>query len=108
MNMTAQAIAAAEARHAVVATDSLENRFKAAMRATRGHWMATDENDQLYGAIGAVYATATEEEKLRITDELEHLKVLSAVLTGVPVNFEAVTPLENPIGIMSLWREVAK
>lgn len=105
MNTTAQAIAAAEARHVVKVEDALEDRLKATMKATRGHWMATDEDDQLYAAIGAVYALASEEEKKQITNELEHLKILSALLSGVPVDFEAIPPLANPIGIMKLWQD---
>ena len=67
----------------------------------------TDEDAQFKGAVAAVYeASTSEDERDRIRAELESLRDLSALLSGVPVDLEQITPLENPIGLRKMWQEV--
>lgn len=109
MNDTALRIAMAEAKGAVerAGDGSLEDRLRAAMKATYRHWMATDEDVQFRAAVGGVLlATDDEAEKERLTAEVHQLRLLSATLSGLPIDPEAITPLEEPIGIMRLWHEV--
>lgn len=97
----------AEARGAIVPTDSLEDRCRAAMKASYRHWMVTDEDTQFKGAVAAVFSESTDDdEKERIRLELESLRDLSALLSGVSLDLEAIHPLENPIGLRQMWVEV--
>jgi hypothetical protein len=89
--------------------DSLEDRCRAAMKAAHANGIVTDEELQFKGAVAAVFVESTDEdEKERIRLELETLRDLSALLSGVPVDLEAIQPLENPIGLRKLWVEVTK
>lgn len=108
----AVAIASTEARSVVALMppeSSIEDRFRTAMKATFRHWMATDENDQFIAACEAVYATATEDEQERIKVELRSLADANALLSGVPVDFDAIAERipTNPIGLRKLWQEVS-
>lgn len=105
----AVAIVALEARQAVEALPagtSLEDRLRAAMKASRDHWMATDEGDQLMGACEAVYGLASSTERERIEADLRVMSSLSALMSGVPVAIDQIDVPENPLGIRRLWREV--
>lgn len=108
----AVAIAATEAREAVKRLPEgspIDDRFRVAMKVTYRHWMATNEEDQFLAACEAVYSTATEEEQERIKAEVQSLRDLSAMMEGVPVNFEELAervPVD-PIGLRKLWHEVA-
>jgi hypothetical protein len=84
---------------------SLEDRFRAASKASRNHYMVMDEDTQYAGMCEAVYASATEDERERIIAELRQLKALDAMLSGVPVDFDRFEPIENPIGIAKIWRD---
>jgi hypothetical protein len=97
----------AEVKERINPEYSLEDRLRTAMEITYHHWTTTDLDKQFKGAVAGVYsATEDEDERLRIQLELETLRDLSAMLSGVPINFDAIKPLENPIGLMKLWREV--
>lgn len=96
-----------EAKLAVRPEDSLEDRLRAAMKASYRHWMVTDEDTQFRGAIGAVYsASEDEDEKARIEAELASLRDMNALLSGVPIDLERVSVPEHPLGLMKMWKEV--
>jgi len=104
---TMLALVMAEATPAIVASDSLEDRCRAAMKAVQHHWMVTDEDIQFKGAVAAVYAASEDaDEKERIEVELASLRDLSAMLSGVVVDLDAVTIPPDPIGLRKLWLEV--
>jgi len=107
MTDTMLALVAAEGRGAVRAEDSLEDRCRAAMKACHRHWMVTDEDMQFRGAIAAVYESASADERERIEHELESLRDLSALLSGVPVAIEALAERapSDPIGLRRMWME---
>ena len=97
-----------EAGSAIKPDDSLEDRCRSAMKAAKNHWMVLDEDSKFKGAVAALYEQANEDEKVRIKAEFDSLKFLSAMLNGVPVDFDAIEPLENPVGLNKIWREVTE
>lgn len=99
-------IAIADAQTAVKAGDSLEDRLRAAMGRTHGHWLITDEDEQFRAAIGAVMLDASEDERERLEAEIHKLKTLSALVSGVPVDMDRVNSADDPepVGLMKLWK----
>lgn len=85
---------------------SIEERLKTAMKSTFNHWMCLDEQKQFDAAVASVFMTASDEEKGRLKNEIESIKILSAIIDGIPVDFEKFSKLENPIGIIKLWQEI--
>lgn len=109
MSDVALRIAMTEAKAAVERAGdvALEDRLRAAMKATYRHWMATDEDVQLRAALGGVLLACEDDaEKARLHAEIEQLRLLGAMLSGLPIDPEAIKPLEEPIGVVRLWREV--
>lgn len=100
-------LVSAEAGTAIDPDDPLEDRCRAAMKAVQHHWMVTDEDRQFKGAVAAVYSASTDpDERNRIQAELESLRDLAALMSGVPVDLGAARPLDNPIGLRRIWLEV--
>ena len=106
MNDGVLAIAVTEAKAAAEGETTLEGRLTKAMEATKDHWMATDEDTQFRAAIGAVLLLSEDEDKARLEEEISQLKTVQAMISGVPVDFNAMEPMENPIGLMKMWRAV--
>ena len=98
------ALVVAESEGAVVPGETLKERLTAAMRKAQGHWMVLDKDTQFRGAIGAVLKTATEEEKAEILKELEGLRMISALISGVPVDLESLEDKGPNVGLLGLWR----
>lgn len=104
-------IAAVEAEGAAQAAEdqSLEGRLRAAMEATKSHWMATKDEDQFLAACEGVARTCSEEERERMETSLRSLQGLSALMAGVAVDVEALAAQSEdaePIRLVPLWREV--
>ena len=104
MNSAVIAIVAAECRAAAEKETTLEGRLKAAFSVARDHWMATDENDQLNGAVVAIHGISNDEDKRRLELEMKSLRALNAAMSGVPVDFAGLELPEKPIGIVALWK----
>lgn len=86
-------------------------RIKQCMRRTYQHWMATDEDLQFRGALAGAMGLSDDDDKQRITDALKPLQALSAMMSGVPVDLEAVTAqldMDNLVPLRKLWEEVKK
>lgn len=107
MNTTLLALVATECKAAAEKETTLEGRVTAAMKAAKNHWMVTDDNSQFQGAVAAIYELSDDETKERIKAEMDSLRYLSAMMSGVAVDFDAIPKLENPIGLMKSWRECA-
>lgn len=94
---------------------SLEERLSFAMKYARNNehdlfWMfgSTTDDLKLRTAIAAVMIGGTDEENDLITESLKPLKMLSAAMEGVPVDFSALDDMaDNIIPIMKLWNESA-
>ena len=94
----------------------LEDKLRVAMKATKHHWMCTDEERQLKSACAAVmllYGTGSR-EYARIAQEIAQLGKLSAMINaskvGLTVGIDGLAPTDDtlePIGLLKLWREVA-
>ncbi len=85
---------------------TLEGRLRVAMTAAANHWSVLEEDTQFRGAVAAVYDEAEIEDAERIRQALSALNTLSAVMSGVPVDFEQILAVENPLRLMPLWREI--
>ena len=107
VNLAASLIEA-EARDQIKNAGSLEDKFKAAFKAAKNHWMFTDEDTRFRGAIGAVgISVGVESEHFEaIKREMASLNTLNAILSGVPVDFERLDTNYKPIGIIKLWQEM--
>jgi hypothetical protein len=91
---------------------SLLGMLKAAMKATRNHWMCLNEDKQFRAAVGAVmlhYGKDSEEYE-RLGKEMDSLNKASAVFTalqvGVPIDWESMETESDyePIGLLKLWK----
>ena len=78
------------------------------MKATHDHWMVLDEDVQFRMAVGAVLLVAPEADREVLEGELKSLRIMSAIMSGVPVDMDAVTVPENPFGILKLWQETRR
>lgn len=96
----------AENREALKAAETIEEKFKVAFKGAKDHWMFTDEDDQYAGGIGAALISMSEEQREEVSVELKALQALNSLMSGVPVDMEAVVMPDNAIGIVGLWREV--
>ena len=99
----------AVAKSAINLDDSLEDRCRAAMKAAKDNGIILDEELQFKGAVAALFMESSDDdENDRIRLELEALRDLSALLSGVPLDLERIQPLDNPIGLRKLWVEVTE
>ncbi len=104
------AIACHEAKCEAEKFTELDDMLRAAMKAMAQLWVSTDDDLRFRGAVGGVLMVLDErgdtEAAARINNELEALRSLSALLSGVPVDMERVAMPENPIGLMKMWGKV--
>jgi hypothetical protein len=93
---------------------SLEDRLRAAMSATRGHWLVTNEDEQFRCAVGAVMLSYGPDapEFDRLSWEMEGIRKVSAMITaasaGLSVNLsedDFNTKQYEPIGLIAMWKE---
>lgn len=107
-------IAASVIRGKVPSDLSLEDRIKFSMRYVREHerdifWMSssTDDDMKFKTAIAAVMIEGSELDKDIIERSMRPLKMLSAAIQGVPVDFSTMPSLEGLLPLMKLWHETA-
>ena len=105
-------IAASETKAALEGQkfESVEELLKAAMRRTKDHWLETSEEGRFRAAVGAALMLASPEDKGRIDKALEPLKMLGALMAGVPVD---IASMESRLGgwdkvipLRKLWMDV--
>lgn len=99
-------IAVTQAKSAAEKETTLEARLRAAMNATKDHWLLVDEDARFRAALGAVLLLSDTEDKDRIEKEVRELRTLSAMVSGVPIDFNEVKAIENPMGLVKLWQEL--
>ena len=102
-------IIASEMNDACKAEPDLLERIRIAMRGAQNHWMVTNEQEQFRGALAAAMLASSEDEKDRITRSLQPMKALSAMMSGVPVDFDAVAKsmgAEDLIPLKKMWDEI--
>jgi len=98
-------IIAAEANLANVKEQPLEDRLRLAMKVGHSFWMSTDEDVRFRGSVAAVLLHCTDDERERLSEELDVLKNFSALLSGVAVDLTQIKTPDNPVGLMKMWRE---
>jgi hypothetical protein len=70
-------------------------------------WFSTTEDQRFRIGVAALHLLSNEEEKARIETTLRGLRALSAAMSGVPVNFGALTDdPEKLVPLMPWFREV--
>lgn len=94
-----------DARNAAQKHTTTEDRAKAAFKAARNHFMAPRDEEMFQGAVAAIYELSDEQTQARIVEEMQGIKTLNAILSGVDVNLDNFKPMETPIGLMKLFRE---
>jgi hypothetical protein len=107
-------IAAEEGQSAAEAAGpGAEEKIKAAMTATAGHWLATSEDDQFLAACEGAARCLDEGDRERIEASLKVLQGLAAAASGVPVDFAALIPedsedepMPKPFPLKKWWNEV--
>src|SRR3989304_3571443 len=97
-------IGVTEAKSAAERFTSLDEQIDAAMNTMRNHWMILDEDLQFRCAVGALLLIVDEPTRQSIKSELNALKALSALMSGVPVDIERVEVTENSLGLLKRWK----
>jgi hypothetical protein len=105
MGDTALLLAVTEAREVCKGKKTLRSRLLAAMKATKNHWLVTDDNTRLQAAVAATMMESEEDDKERLKEEWDALKHLSAALSGVGT-LNGLVPPKRPVGIVKMWAEL--
>lgn len=104
-------IAARECAESCRGEPDLVERIRKAFRFfAKGHWILTDENEQLRAALSAVMTQreTTDAEKDRIVSSVDQLRAVGAMLAGVPVSLGEIARREDEtpsIPLRQLWLE---
>ena len=92
----------------------LTERVAFAMRYVREHerdlfWLSYDANDDLKmrTALAAVMLAGNEEDKDAITRAMKPLRMLSAAMSGIPVDFAALEDSADILPLIKMWQESA-
>lgn len=96
------------AKQAAESKKTLEERLKAAMMVMKSFWLSTNDDLRFKAAVGAVFLLSEVEDKIKIEEEIQALKNLNAMLTGIPVNIDEIQAPKNPIGLIKMWNEIKK
>jgi len=107
-------MAAAPVRALIPADKPLAERIAFAMRYVREHgrdlfWMSYNASDDLKmrTAIAAVMLAGNEEDREAITKSMKPLRMLSAAMSGIPVDFSALEDMGDVIPLLKLWNDSA-
>lgn len=104
-------IAASSLRDRIPKDQPLEARVEFAMRQVNSQerdlfWMTVRPSDdlKLRTALAAVMLAGDDEDRVMIERSLKPLKAMSALISGVPVDFEAID-MEGILPLMKLYNE---
>lgn len=107
-------IATSEARNACAGEADIQKRIEKAMKATRNHWMETNEQNQFKAAVAAAMLESDDADKDRIKRSFDALSQFSAMIgalqAGVPVDLEAMVEQKKDddlLPLMPMWRGLA-
>ena len=95
-------IAMIEARESCKGKKNLKARILAAMKVTKHHWLVPKDGERFQAAVAAAMLESTEVEKERVKEEMDALKHLDAILSGVGTLGDIKAP-KHPIGIAGMW-----
>jgi hypothetical protein len=113
---TLLAVAITQAKDHIKADDDLVTQLKAAMMATKNHWLVTNDNDRFLAAVAAVmefYGEGSDVWK-QLENKIKNLNkigiALAAAEAGVSVDWASlVNELPDQpeiVGLQQLWFEV--
>jgi hypothetical protein len=85
---------------------TFDAKIDAAMRCAKNHWLVTNKDDRFRGAIAAIYELADEPTKARIMAEVDDMRNLSALISGIPIDVSQIKPSKNPLGLLRRWNEI--
>lgn len=108
MNQTMLVLVAESAKTAAEGEPDFIERIRKCMRASYGHWMVTDEEQQFSGAVAAALMLSEGEDKKRMEAAIDVMKALGAAMQGVPVDMAAVMNQHEgvePVPLRKLWEE---
>lgn len=105
-------LAVAPVRAAIPADKTLTERLQFAMRYVRDHerdlfWMSarTTDDTKFRTALAAVMLAGSEEDKSVIERSMKPMRMLSAVMQGIPVDFGDIPADEDLLPLIKLWHE---
>lgn len=110
-NLNMLLIAATPVRNLIPADKPLNERLKFAMRYVREHddlffmLANADDDTKFRTALAAVMLAGDDEDKDVIERSMKPLRMLSAALQGIPVNFDAMPTDDDLLPLMKLWHE---
>jgi len=77
-------------------------RVEKVMAAAVQHWMVTDEQEQFRAACGALLLTSPDQAD-EIKSQLRSLNALGAMLSGVPLDLEALAEQNKGIPLPTVY-----
>lgn len=102
-------VAVAIIRRVCEGEPDLIERIRKAMAEAKDYWMSTNDDLRFRAAVGAALVeTKDEGEKDRIVRSVQALRDLSAMISGVPVDFERVAERMSefePLPLVKMWHE---
>lgn len=111
-DMAVIAIAAALVREKIPAGKTLEERLQFAMSYVRKNerdlfFLVDFPSDDLKfrTALAAVMQAGSEEDREVIERSMLLVRMLSAAMQGIPVDFSAMATMEGTIPLLGLWHE---
>lgn len=104
-------IAIEEIKSKLDTTKPFLDNIPIAMKEAQNHWLVTDEEERFKSACGALLLIADEENKNRLENELQGLRAISSMQSGVPVDLEAMMKQMDTkkfFGLTKIWRDLKK
>lgn len=105
-------LAATPARRAIPADKPLAERVQFAMRYVRANerdlfFMSANPSDDLKfrTALAAVMLAGNDEDRDILNRSLQPLRMLSAMVSGIPVDLSQFTVPDDVLPLMKLWHE---
>lgn len=88
-----------------------EEMLRAAMKEARDHWIVTDENQRLMGAIVCVSLRLMKmperaEDMENLRREVKTLQALSGIMSGLPIDLAQIEAPEKAFGLGKMWNEI--
>lgn len=86
-----------------------EEIIKETFKKGKNHWMAHNESEAFNAAVVVAYAKMQGNDKTRMKASIDGVKAMNAVLSGVPVDIEAVLAMHEGIEtfpLLPMWKEI--
>lgn len=84
---------------------NLAKAADAVMARVQEFWLSTDDDLRFRAACGALMKYANESDRARLTQEFQAIRVLTAALSGVPIEASAFPKLEKPLKLVERFQK---